>query len=273
MVTKKRRQGPLALRGSVWITAGDESLGGRGRVALLRAVAEQGTLTHAAKACGISYKAAWDAIDTMNQRAGAPLVQRMTGGRGGGFTQLTEHGQALVERFEQIEAAHQRYVALLDRQAFDLAVPFSPLQALNLRTSARNQWVGSVVAVRAGAVNDEVELELPGGTRLVAIVTRASSDALALRPRQTAFALAKATAVLLAVEEGGARLSARNRLPGQVLAVEAGAASAEVTLEAEGGVRVTAVVPLSAVADLALAPGRAAVAYLKASDLLLAVAG
>lgn len=266
----RQRQGRLELGGSLWITAGGRSLGGHGRMALLRAVAEQGSITHAARACGMSYKAAWEAIETMNSLAGAPLVERTTGGRGGGSTQLTAQGRLLVERFEQIDAAHQRYVALLDRQAFDLATPFSPLQALNLRTSARNQWVGTVAAVRSGEVNDEVELLLPGGARLQVAVTRASSDALALRPRQTVIALAKASLVQLVAE--AAPLPAQNHIGAVVREVQAGAPIAEVLLDGDGGLPLVATVPGTQVAALGLEPGRRVVAAVKASDLLLAVA-
>lgn len=266
-----KRQGRLELGGSLWITAGGQSLGGHGRIALLRAVAEQGSITHAAKACGMSYKAAWEAIETMNSLAGAPLVERTTGGRGGGSTQLTAQGRLLVERFEQIDAVHQRYVALLDRQAFfDLATPFSPLQALNLRTSARNQWLGAVAAVRSGEVNDEVELLLPGGARLLVGVTRASSDALALRPRQAVIALAKASLVQLVAEVPP--LPAQNHIAGVVRELQSGVQMAEVLLDGDGGVPVVATVPAAQVAALGLAPGRRAVAVVKASDLLLAVA-
>jgi len=266
----RQRQGRLELGGSLWITSGGQNLGGHGRIALLRAVAERGSITHAAKACGMSYKAAWEAIETMNSLAGAPLVARVSGGRGGGATQLTEQGRLLVERFEQIDAVHQRYVALLDRQAFDLATPFSPLQALNLRTSARNQWLGTVAAVRSGEVNDEVELLLPGGARLLVGVTRASSDALALRPRQAVIALAKASLVQLVAE--GAPLPAQNHIAGAVRELQQGAQMAEVLLDGDGGVPVVATVPSAQVAALGLAPGRRAVAVVKASDLLLAVA-
>ena len=95
----------IELGGSVWMTVGGENLGGSGRVQLLALVGEQGSITHAAKAMKMSYKAAWDAIDTMNNLAGEPLVERVAGGKGGGGTRLTQRGQQLVENFRRIEAA------------------------------------------------------------------------------------------------------------------------------------------------------------------------
>ena len=106
MVTRKRKGGDrLDVRGSIWISVGEDSLGGHGRVALLRAVDQHGSITQAAKAFGMSYKAAWDAIDRMNELSRTPLIERAVGGKGGGSTRLTEHGRKLIERYEQVHGA------------------------------------------------------------------------------------------------------------------------------------------------------------------------
>ena len=261
----------LALRGLLWMAVGDQSLGGPGRMGLLRAVAEHGSITQAAKAFGISYKGAWDAIQAMNALSGTPLVERSTGGRGGGYTKLTDHGRRLVERFEAVQAVHERFLQLLDGGSMNLDEAFSQLMVVNMKTSARNQWAGTVSAIRAGAVNDEVELSLAGGTRLAAIVTRESTQALDLRLQQTVMALVKASAVLVAVGLQDARLSARNQLHGTVRSVTPGAVNAEVVIETADGVAIVAIVNQAAVRDLGLAPGVPATALVKASDVILAV--
>ena len=68
-----RRHG-IELKGSLWMAVGDKSFGGPGRIELLTRVAEHGSITQAAKSMKMSYKAAWDAIDQMNNLAGEPLV-------------------------------------------------------------------------------------------------------------------------------------------------------------------------------------------------------
>lgn len=273
MTTRRRKKPlPLALKGSLWLTAGDESVGGHGRIALLRAVAEHGSITQAAKAFGMSYKAAWTAINTMNELSGTPLVERVIGGRGGGSTQLTEQGRRLVERYGQIDAVHQRFLQLLDQGTMDLTQEFSLLKVLNMKTSARNQWVGTISAIRAGAVNDEVELSLSGGARLSVIVTRESTEALALQLQQTVIALVKSSSVMLATKLGDGKLSARNRLEGRVRAVTPGAVNAEVSVETEDGLPVVAIVAQSTIADLGLVPDAPVTVLVKASDIILAVA-
>lgn len=261
---------PLQVQGSLWVSAGEQPLGGHGRMALLRAVAEEGSITQAARAFGMSYKAAWDAIHLMNERAGAPLVERTTGGRGGGGTRLTPHGERLLQRYAQLDAVHQRFVGLLTERGMDLSREFSLLEVLRMKTTARNQWLGTVRALRAGAVNDEVEVALDDGGRLVAIVTRESTDALALRVQQPVIAMVQASSVVLAADLGEARVSARNRLDGEVLAVHPGAVNAEVTVRSAEGLQVVAIVTQASVQALGLVPGRPVTALVKASDVILA---
>jgi molybdate transport system regulatory protein len=270
-VPRRNRKKRLELQGAVWLAYGSEILGGEQRIGLLRAVAEQGSITHAAKAVGLSYKGAWDAIEAMNRLTGEPLVERSTGGRGGGGTRLTPYGVRLVERFEQVDAAHRRFLRLLDDESIDLDKDFSLLRILNMKTSARNQFVGTVTSVRAGAVNDEVELTLPGGPRIVAVVTRDSTASLGLRTNMSAIALIKSSSVLIATDLEGARLSARNQLSGTVSAITPGAVNAEVTIDIDGGGSINAIVTQGSVKALGLAVGVRATAFFKASSVILAV--
>lgn len=273
MATKKRKgKEQLEVRGALWLSVDGESIAGHGRIELLRAVDEHRSITQAAKAFGMSYKAAWDAINTMNERSISPVVERVTGGKGGGHTRVTEFGQRLIERYEQVHEVHRRFLLLIEQEAMNLDEEFSLLKVLNMKTSARNQWVGKVTAVRSGAVNDEIEVTLPGGLRLSAIVTRESTESLALRTQMTVIALVKSSAVLLAVGLDDARVSARNRIDARVVKVVPGAVNAEVVLQAEGGVDVVAIVPQAAVGELDLKEGAAVTALVKASDIVLAVA-
>lgn len=272
-MTPRRRKAPrrLGLQGSVWISAGEHALGGSERFGLLRAVADKGSITQAAKAQGISYKTAWDAIEAMNSMAGEPLVERSTGGRGGGSTRLTPRGQRLVDRFEQIDAAHQRFLKLLDAQSIDLDQPFSLLKVLNMKTSARNQLIGTVSAMRQGAVNDEVEITLPGGARIVAIITHESTQALGLRTGIQAIALVKSSSVIIATDLEGARLSTRNQLKGVIRDVTPGAVNAEVLIDIDGGGSIAAIVTEGSVKSLGLAKGVRATALFKATSVIVAV--
>jgi len=265
----------IALEGKLWMTVGGENLGGANRVELLAAIAQMGSITGAAKAVGLSYKAAWDAIDIMNNLAGEPLVERVTGGKGGGGTRLTARGVGLVDNFRMIEQVHNDFLERLNRQAAGspsaLADDLALFTRFKMRTSARNQFFGSVVRVDCGAVNDEVVLEIAGGQQIVAIVTRESTENLGLAPGRQAFALIKSSSVIVMTDGAGARLSARNQLPGSVTRVMRGAVNSEVVIELPGGGSVAATITNESAAMLGLAEGVAATALFKASSVILGV--
>jgi molybdopterin-binding protein len=69
-----------------------------------------------------------------------------------------------------------------------------------MNISARNVLKGEVKQVTEGAVNNEIIVELPGGTRLVAIITKTSSDHLALLPGKQVYAVIKASNVMIATD-------------------------------------------------------------------------
>ena len=261
----------IQLQGSLWMTIDGQPLGGADRMALLAQIAACGSITRAAKAAGMSYKAAWDAIDTMNNLAGEPLVARLAGGKGGGGTQLTARGEQLLHNFHTLQAEHQRFVHSLASQAPALADDYVLIRKMAMRTSARNQFAGTVEAVKHGAVNDEVTLLTPAGQRIVAIVTHDSVLGLGLQPGAQALALVKASSIMLVADAGSARFSARNQLHGEIARIQPGAVNTEVVIALPGGSSVAAVVTHDSCDTLALAVGQPASALFKASSVILAV--
>ncbi|UEP38409.1 TOBE domain-containing protein [Burkholderia ambifaria] len=268
--------GPLALGGELWLRAGPQTLGGATRIALLSAIGDTGSITRAAKAVGLSYKAAWDAIDTMNNLAGEPLVTRSTGGKGGGGTTLTPRATSLIAAFRTIEREHRRFIDAASAAVSGFDVDWALIGRIGMKTSARNQLFGKVETIVRGTVNDEVTLVLPGGQVIVAVLTHESADALGLAPGADACALVKASWVVLAVAdeaEPTLKVSARNQLHGTVETVAAGAVNSEVTLALDGGGTLTAVITNDSVGALQLDVGRRAIALFKASSVILAVTG
>jgi molybdate transport system regulatory protein len=266
--------GPLALGGTVWFQAGQQTLGGAARIALLAAIRDTGSITGAAKAVGMSYKGAWDAIDAMNNLAGEPLVIRSTGGKGGGGTLLTPRATKLIDTFHAIEHEHRRFLERAGAAIDGFGNDWALLGRIGLRTSARNQLYGTVTSIVRGAVNDEVSIALPGDQTIVSVITHESAEALGLVPGSAAYALVKASSVVLIAGDGApARLSTRNRLHGVVGAIQRGAVSAEVAVELAGGVVIVGVVTDSSVDMLGLAIGQQATAAFKASSVILGVSG
>ncbi|AZF50028.1 MULTISPECIES: TOBE domain-containing protein [unclassified Pseudomonas] len=183
------------------------------RIALLGHIAEQGSITRAAKSAGLSYKAAWDAIDELNNLAQKPLVERSVGGKGGGGARLTAEGERVLRLYQRLQVL-QAEVLATDEAARD----FNLLGRLMLRTSARNQLHGQVSAIERQGRNDRVRLRLAGGLHLDAQITHDSTQRLELEAGVEVVALIKAGWLeLLAI--GQAATPGHNCMSGVIEAV------------------------------------------------------
>ena len=92
-----------------------------------------------------------------------------------------------------------------------------------MKISARNILAGEVANVIKGAVNTEVTIALKDGASIVtAIITDSSADALGLAKGRPAYAVMKASEVMVGKGLETARLSARNILPGTVAKLQDG---------------------------------------------------
>lgn len=267
----KRRAAGTGVAGAVWLTEPGAAIGG-GRIALLEKIGELGSISKAARAVGISYRTAWTAVDGINNLFERPLVSRSAGGRGGGGTALTDEGRDVVRRYRIVEREHGRFLASLSGAAGDRGAFERLLRRLAMRVSARNVFLGQVAKVRRGAVNAEVDLSLRGGDAIVAVVTNASVDDLGLAPGREAYAIVKASSVLLGTDLHASRISARNVLCGTVSRIVEGPVNAEVSVSLAGGNVLTAVVTEESVRRLRLSVGGHACAAVKASSVILGVA-
>lgn len=140
-----------------------------------------------------------------------------------------------------------------------------------VKTSARNQFQGSIAAITKGAVNSEVALKAAGGAEIVAIITNESVERLGLAVGKPAYALIKATWIVIGKNLDQARLSTRNVLCGTVESVQDGPVNAEVILKLPGGETLTAILTETSAHALGLAAGEPACAAFKASHVIVAV--
>ncbi|RJF94424.1 LysR family transcriptional regulator [Oleomonas cavernae] len=240
------------------------------RLALMLAIREHGSIAAAARAVGLSYKAAWDGVKALNNLFAQPLVEAQTGGRSGGGTVITPAGEAVIQAFSMIRSELAGFLGTLERRLGDSGA-ISPLfWSYAMKTSARNALRGTVEKVTDGAVNAEVIISLGQGQHLAATVTRPSVEALELVPGRPVIALIKSSFVILGVGEPG-RTSARNVLKGTVVAHDPGAVSSEIDLDIGGGKTITAVITKVSAEELGFEPGEPAYAVIKASHIILAV--
>ncbi|MCO8164687.1 TOBE domain-containing protein [Pseudomonas sp. 21LCFQ010] len=234
------------------------------RLALLQHIAEQGSITRAAKSAGLSYKATWDAIDELNNLAQKPLVERSVGGRGGGGARLSVEGARILRLYQRLQA--------LQAQVLEAAEHDSDLQLLSrltLHTSARNQLLGSIQSITRQGINDVVRLTLAGGECIDAQITHDSTQRLELENGSEVMALIKAGWLeLLAPEQ--APTTGYNNLHGQLQSIlDAPDGPSEVRIALANGQTLCALAAPQRLAALGLAPCSAVQARFLPSQVLL----
>ena len=234
------------------------------RLEILHLVARHGSISQAAREAGISYKAAWQAIHTLTNLAGEPLVDSSVGGAGGGGACLTAAGTRLLHAAAEMDAARRDVLARInDPSARLLGGP---------RTSMRNHLRGAVERLESAGARDpmvRVVLALTGGAELASLVTRESAELLSLMPGQPVLALCKATAVRVQAAQPDDQGSAgANLLAGRVLRVSRGLQRDEITVTLAGGMQLVGF----AVRPNRLRAGSRAAAWLDESAVVLALA-
>ncbi|WAH59284.1 TOBE domain-containing protein [Pseudomonas silvicola] len=221
------------------------------RITLLQHIAEQGSITRAAKAAGLSYKGAWDAIDELNNLAHKPLVERAVGGKGGGGARLSEEGQRVLRLYQRLQA--------LQAQVLEAAEDVSDLDLLSrlmLRTSARNQLQGTVCGITAQGRNDLIDLDLGAGLCLSAQITHESTDNLELADGVQVLALIKAGWLRLH-DAAGPVPTGENGLVGRVeQVIDDPHGPTEVRVGLANGQTLCALEEAARVEDLGLAAGK-----------------
>lgn len=268
--TPPKLQGKLSVDTTMGAFLGDT------RIKLLEAISEHGSISQAAKAVPLSYKAAWDAIDAMNNLAPEPLVIRTTGGKHGGGTELTEYGRRLIGFYRALEQEHQAAVARLAERmnevaGNDVAAFRQLLRRMSMKSSARNQFAGPIIEIKESVVDCEVRIRLDDNQDLTAIITRESAENLGLKVGKEVSAFVKSSSVMLMLDPD-ARVSARNRFCGKVSHIHEGPVNVEVSIALPGGRHVvTAVITHESLDKLGLKVGSTACAVFKAPSVFLAV--
>ncbi len=244
---------------------------GAARIRLLEEIERHGSISAAAKAVGLSYKGAWDAVQALNNLSRQPLVVAAPGGRSGGAASVSPAGHALIAAFGRAETVLSAYAAQIQAVLDGEGADFQDfLRSITMKTSARNAYHGTVTEVVDGAVNAEVTLKVSDAIDLVAIVTRESVTDMGLNPGAGVVALIKSSFVILAAGHERLPLSTRNRLLGTVSAIVPGAVNDEVTLAFDAGKTLTAIITHGSCVEMGLEVGQPAQALIKASHIILA---
>lgn len=201
------------------------------RLDVLRLVGQLGSISQAARGVGISYKAAWQAIDTLTNLSGVALVDRTVGGNGGGGARITQAGQELLALANELAAAR---LTVLARFAGGMQLA----SGLGLRTSMRNTLPCQVTQLITQAPGDPMVravLALPQGVQLTSSITRESAELLDLQAGLALLALCKATAVrVVSAAVHVVESASTNQIMGKVARVSRGNLRDEVVMTLPG---------------------------------------
>ena len=200
------------------------------RIEVLRKIGETGSISQAAREAGISYKAAWQAIDTLTNLTGVSLVEKIVGGIGGGGAKLTDEGLQLLRIAGALEKKRQEVLDEFREEKIDaIDARFS---RLSIRTSMRNYLPCRVKGLKMSGQIVRVCLEVHESMAvLVARITRTSAELLALKPGLAVVAMCKATAVRVSGEARSSGLSTANQFQGTVSRISKGEKEDEITIE------------------------------------------
>jgi molybdate transport system regulatory protein len=114
---------------------------GPGKIALLERMRDCGSLSQAARELNMSYRRAWQLLDSLNTSFNAPVIVTSVGGKGGGGSEITKLGLALVDTYRALEKemtmlAQQRFKPLRNRVA-----PVAPAARRPVTKAARGKRV------------------------------------------------------------------------------------------------------------------------------------
>jgi len=267
----KCEKGTLGLVGKIWFNRAEHRFLGGDRISLLEKIGELGSITKAAKSVGVSYKTAWDTVNLINNLAEVPLVDRMTGGKGGGGTSLTAEGKKVISQYNTIQEEHRKFLDNLEDRLGDTDSLYQFLRRISMKVSARNTYAGTVTNITKGAVNAEVTLSLKGGIPLIAVITNGAIENLGLKTGAEAYAIIKASSVIIGTDLHDAKVSARNIFCGTISKIIEGPVNTEVDVEIGGGNTVSAVITHDSATRLGLKVGGHACALFKASSVIIGV--
>ena len=171
------------IKSRLWIEKDGKNFLGHGRVELLEKIKEFGSINAAAKAMKMSYKAAWDTIDSINNLANSPVVIKVGNG-----SKLSDEGERLVRKFRELEAKENEFLSQFDENLQNTNTALSNL-------SARNQFAAIVRGIRGDSVSVDLELYINKNTTIFSNITQDSFARLKISVETAVIAVIKANSI------------------------------------------------------------------------------
>jgi molybdate transport system regulatory protein len=257
-----------SINGRFWLNKSEQNFLGEGRIELLVNIGKSGSITKAAKEMKMSYKAAWDAVDAMNNLSEHPLVQSAKGGKGGGGTHLTSYAKELIETYKILQEEHDAFLNNLSKRINEKNGHINLLKSFDVRISARNQLRAKVARIQKGAVESEIFLELSSKETFMAVITNDSLEQLELTLDMEIYALFKANALTI---NGDLTLqkSDVNRFLGKITRITRDSFNAEIIIELDNKNSICSTMSVDIFDELNVGTGSKVVAFCRPKNIIL----
>lgn len=219
----------MKIDGRFWLTKEDKSFLGSGRIELLERIEKTGSINAAAKEMKMSYKAAWERINSMNELADEAIIERKIGGKGGGGTTLTPYAHELIKTYKRLNELHRQFI---DRFSEAGDNPEHLARILNrqfLTTSARNQILSKIEKVQYNKLNATITMELAGGTELYSTITSKSVTNMNLHEGSDIYAIIKSSDIKITSQKPQTQKNL-NVLEGIIESIEGNEINSEIVI-------------------------------------------
>lgn len=183
----------MKIDGRFWLTKDGHSFLGSGRIELLNLIEKTGSINAAAKEMKMSYKAAWERINSMNELADKPIIQRKVGGKGGGGTTLTPYAHELIKTYDRLYELHRQFIDRFSEAGDSPELLAKILNRTFLTTSARNQIPSVISKINSDELSSIITITLSGGTELLSTITAKSANNMNLHVGSDIYAIIKSS--------------------------------------------------------------------------------
>ncbi|RXJ86542.1 TOBE domain-containing protein [Arcobacter sp. CECT 8985] len=238
------------------------------RIKLLEAIEQEGSISKAAKLVPMSYKTAWEAVDSINNLCPKIVVKKETGGKGGGGAILTEYGKNLIQTYSTLQDEHKKFLEKLTNLTDFNTGSLKSLKRFSMQISARNQLAVKIIDIIEDNVNANIILQTKSKQKMISNISKNSVETLGLKKEDEIIAIFKSNNVMISITEL-LGLSARNKLEGIIKSLNFSEVSCEVVLEISTHETITSVITNEAAKQLDLKVGQKVFAVIKSSDIMI----
>ena len=228
-------------------------------ITLLEAIDKFGSISKAAKAVPISYKVAWEMVDSMNNLSKEPIVKKVVGGKQGGGTKLTDYGKKLIKDYYLLKREYDRFLDTLQKM--------DNIRRLALKLSARNQLYGKIVEIKKDRVSSEVSFELKSGVVLKSIITLEAANELELDIGDEIVGIIKASSIIISNKKDFKKRA--NIFKGIVEEIERGNITSNIKLHIDNLDKFWITSKNSLLEELNIEVGKSSYIFIRPKDILI----